>query len=69
MNPLFYLDSMLSQYSSVFKYNNFNHFQTIVKGLICTPHCGTMTQIYQSTRPSHNILDFAEFKLVVNIKN
>ena len=52
MIPLSYLHKMLSEYQSVFKYNNFIHFQTIVKGLIFTPHRGTMTQIYQSTRPA-----------------
>jgi len=51
MEPLSYLDTMLSEYQSVFKYNNFNHFQTFVKGLISTPYRGTMTQIYQSTKP------------------
>ena len=51
MKPVSHLLTMLSEYKSVFKYNNFKHFQTFVKGLICTSHRGTMTQIYQSTRP------------------
>jgi len=51
MKPLSHLDTMLSEYQSVFKYNNFNHFQTFVQGLIYTPYRSTMTQIYQSTRP------------------
>ena len=61
MNPLFYLETMLSQYQSVFKYNNFNSFQTFVKGLICTLHRGTMTQIYQSTRPSNTYWTLPKF--------
>ena len=52
MEPLSHLDAMLSDYQSVFKSNNFSHFQTYVKGLITTPYRGTMTQIYQSTRPT-----------------
>ncbi len=52
MDPLFRLEHMLSDFRPLFKYNNFNHFRTIVSGLINTPHRGTMTQIYQSTRPS-----------------
>lgn len=53
MKTLFYLGTMLSDYQPVFKYkNNFEHFQTFVKGLIFTPSRGTMTQIYQSTKPS-----------------
>ena len=53
MNPLSHLDAMLSEYQSVFKSNNnFKHFQTFVRGLIFTPYRGTMTQIYQSTKPS-----------------
>ena len=51
MEPLSHLDTMLSEYQSVFKSNNFNHFQTFVQGLIYTPYRGTMTQIYQSTKP------------------
>ncbi len=49
MTPLSYLDNMLSQFRSLFKHNNFNHFQTFVKGLINTPYRGTMTQIYLAT--------------------
>ena len=52
MNPLLRLHSMLSDYQQVFKYSaNFKHFCTYVNGLINTPHRGTMTQIYQSTKP------------------
>ncbi len=47
MDPLSRLDSMLSDYQHLFKYKNFNHFRTLVTGLINTPHRGTMTQIYQ----------------------
>ena len=61
MRPLFHLDSMLSQYQPVFNYNNFTHFQTYVKGLIDTPHRGTMTQIYQSTRPPNSYWTLAKF--------
>ena len=61
MRPLFHLDSMLSQYQPVFNYNNFTHFQTYVKGLIDTPHRGTMTQIYQSTRPPNSYWALAKF--------
>ena len=61
MRPLFHLDSMLSQYQQVFNYNNFTHFQTYVKGLIDTPHRGTMTQIYQSTRPSNTYWTLPKF--------
>ena len=52
MEPLLRLYSMLSEYQHLFKYKNFNHFRTFVKGLIKTPHRGTMTQIYQSVNPS-----------------
>ena len=61
MNPLFHLDTMLSQYQSVFNYNNFSNFETYVKGLIFTPHRGTMTQIYQSTRPSNSYWALPKF--------
>ena len=50
MEPLSHLDTILSEYQSVFKSNNFNHFQTVVQGLIYTLYRGTMTQIYKSTR-------------------
>ena len=52
MDPLFRLEDMLSKFRPLFKYNNFDHFQTFVKGLINTPHRGTMTQIYLSTEQS-----------------
>ena len=52
MNPLLRFESMLSEYRSLFKYNNFNHFQTFIRGLINTPHRGTMTQLYLSTEQS-----------------
>ena len=51
MDPLFRLDHMLSEYKPLFKYNDFDHFCAFVKGLIYTPYRGTMTQIYQSTKP------------------
>ena len=44
MAPFFRLETMLSDYESLFKHNNFNHFHTFVTGLINTPHRGTMTQ-------------------------
>ena len=52
MDPLSRLENMLSAFRPLFKHNNFNHFQTFVKGLINTPYRGTMTQIYLSTEPS-----------------
>ena len=61
MNLLFHLDSMLSEYQPVFKSNNLNSFKTFVKGLIWTPHRGTMTQIYQSTRPSRTYWTLPKF--------
>ena len=48
MDPLFRLETMLSDYKYLFKHNNFNHFCTFVTGLINTPHRGTMTQVYES---------------------
>ena len=52
MTPLSHLEDMLSEFRPLFKHNNFNHFQTFVKGLINTPHRGTMTQVYLSTEQS-----------------
>ena len=52
MDPLSCLEDMLSEYRPLFKHNNFKHFETFVKGLINTPHRGTMTQIYLSTEQS-----------------
>ena len=52
MDPLFRLEDMLSEFRPLFKHNNFNHFETFVKGLINTPHRGTMPQIYLSTEQS-----------------
>ena len=52
MDPLLRLEDMLSEFRPLFKYNNFDHFRTFVKGLINTPHRGTMTQVYLSTDPS-----------------
>ena len=40
MIPLSRLEDMLSEFRPLFKHNNFNHFQTMVKGLINTPHRG-----------------------------
>ena len=36
MTPLSHLEDMLSEFRPLFKHNNFNHFQTFVKGLIST---------------------------------
>ena len=52
MDPLFRLDLMLSEFKLFFKSNNFDHFCTFVKGLINTPHRGTMTQVYESGKQS-----------------
>ena len=52
MDPLSRLEDMLSEFRPLFKYNNFDHFQTFVEGLINTPDRGTMTQVYLSTDPS-----------------
>lgn len=52
MNPLLRFNHMLSDYRSLFKYKNFDHFRTFIRGLINTPHRGTMTQIYLSTEQS-----------------
>ena len=52
MPPLSCLEDMLSEFRPLFKHNNFNHFQTFVKGLINTPHRGTLTQVYLSTEQS-----------------
>ena len=52
MNPLLRFDNMLSDYRSLFKYNNYDHFCSFIHGLINTPHRGTMTQIYLSTEQS-----------------
>ena len=52
MDPLFRLETMLSDYKCLFKHNNFNHFCTFVMSLINTPHRGTMTQVYESGKQS-----------------
>ena len=52
MTPLSCLEAMLSEFRPLFKHNNFNHCETFVKGLINTPHRGTMTQVYLSTEQS-----------------
>ena len=52
MDPLFRLETMLSDYKYLFKHNNFNHFRTFVTGLIKTPQRGTMTQVYESVKQS-----------------
>ena len=52
MDPLSCLEDMLSEYRPLFKHNNFNHFETLVKGMINTPYRGTLTQIYLSTAHS-----------------
>ena len=61
MTPLSRLEDMLSDFRPLFKHNNFNHFQTFVKGLINTPHRGTMTQIYLSTEPSGRYWSLPKF--------
>ena len=61
MDPLFRLEHMLSDFSSLFKHNNFNHFRTFVKELIMTPHRGTMTQIYLSTAQKTTYWALAKF--------
>ncbi|RKU13237.1 hypothetical protein C6501_09580, partial [Candidatus Poribacteria bacterium] len=62
MDPLSHLETILSEYQPVFKYNaNFNHFRTYVKGLINTPHRGTMTQIYLSTQPETTYWSLPKF--------
>ena len=52
MDPLSRLEDMLSEFRPLFKYNNFDHFQTFVEGLINTPDRGTMTEVYLSTEQS-----------------
>ena len=37
MNPLLSLDYMLPDYSPLFKYKNFDHFRTLIQGLLNTP--------------------------------
>ena len=61
MDPLSCLEDMLSEYRRLFKHNNFDHFQTFVKGLINTPHRGTLTQIYLSTEPSGRYWSLPKF--------
>ena len=61
MNPLLRLDNMLSDYRSLFKYNNFDHFCSFIHGLINTPHRGTMTQIYLSTEQSKTYWTLPKF--------
>ena len=61
MTPLSRLENMLSDFRPLFKHNNFNHFQTFVKGLINTPHRGTMTQIYLSTEQSQTYWSLPKF--------
>lgn len=47
MEPLYHVDTMLSEYHSVYKHNNFSQFQAFVQGLIYTPYRGTMKYINQ----------------------
>ncbi len=61
MTPLSRLEDMLSEFRPLFKHNNFDHFQTMVKGLINTPHRGTMTQIYLSTEQSQTYWTLPKF--------
>ncbi len=62
MYPLLRFEHMLSDYRSLFKHNNFNHFRTFVKGLIMTPHRGTMTQIYLSTEQKTTYWSLPKFR-------
>ena len=52
---------MLSDYRSLFKSKNFNHFRTFIQGLIRTPHRGTMTQVYLSTEQSGTYWSLPKF--------
>ena len=61
MGPLSCLEDMLSEYRPLFKHNNFNPFETFVKGLINTPHRGTLTRIYLSTEQSQTYWCLAKF--------
>ena len=61
MNPLLRFEHMLSDYRSLFKHNNFNHFQTFIRGLIRTPHRGTMTQVHLSTEQSGTYWSLPKF--------
>ena len=61
MTPLSRLEDMLSDFSPLFKHNNFTHFQAFVKGLINTPHRGTLTQIYLSTEQSQRYWSLPKF--------
>lgn len=61
MDPLSRLDAMLSEFSPLFKHNNFNHFETLVKGMINTPYRGTLTQIYLSTEQSQTYWSLPKF--------
>lgn len=61
MNPLLRLDNMLSDYRSIFKYNNFDHFCSFIHGLINTEHRGTMTQIYLSSEQSKTYWTLPKF--------
>ena len=61
MNPLLRLDNMLSDYRSLFKYNNFDHFCSFIKGLINMTHRGTMTQIYLSSEQSKTYWTLPKF--------
>ena len=61
MNPLLRLDNMLSDYRSIFKYNNFDHFRTFIHGLINTEHRGTMTQVYLSSEQSKTYWTLPKF--------
>ena len=55
MDPLSRLEDMLSEFRPLFKYNNFDHFQTFVEGLINTPDRGTMTQVFYQQIPQQRI--------------
>ena len=55
MDPLFRLETILSDWTSLFKHNNFNHFHTFVTGLIRTPHRGTMTTEWLCLPTSHKL--------------
>ncbi len=61
MNPLLRFEHMLSNCRSLFKSNNFDHFQTFIRGLINTPHRGTMTQVHLSTEQSGTYWSLPKF--------
>ena len=69
MNPLSHLDAMLSKYQSVFKYNNnnnnFNQFQTFVRGLNLYPLSWNDDTDISINKTSNNLLDWTEVSISV----